>query len=127
MDWPLAPIPHVEEPRQTGEGGLGDLTLNPEPEDGLCCGRPSLRQPEPASLPGSLQALPSVAIPDEGHVRVPGIGRPMLLEIDQKVFPVAGEPVLLKVGQRKREAVVDADEGRNVRPEFGGEPLGYDD
>ena len=51
----------------------------------------------------------------------------MLLEIDQKVFPVAGEPVLLKVGQRKREAVVDADEGRNVRPEFGGEPLGYDD
>ena len=46
------------------------------------------------------------------------------MEINQKVFPVAGEPVLLKVGQRKREAVVDTDEGGGVPVEFLAEPLG---
>jgi hypothetical protein len=46
------------------------------------------------------------------------------MEINQKVFPVAGEPVLLKVGQRKREAVVDTDEGGGVPVEFLAEPFG---
>ena len=46
------------------------------------------------------------------------------MEINQKVFPVAGEPVLLKVGQRKRETVVDTNYGRGARREFLAEPFG---
>ena len=49
-DWPLAPVSQVEEPRQTGEGGLGDRTLNIKEEDRLGCRRPPFRQPEPIFL-----------------------------------------------------------------------------
>jgi hypothetical protein len=46
------------------------------------------------------------------------------MEVFQEVLPVAGEPVLLKVGEGEREGVVDADECGDVPVEFLAEPLG---
>jgi hypothetical protein len=46
------------------------------------------------------------------------------MEVLQEALPVAGESVLLKVSQRKREGVVDANDGRGVRREFFAEPFG---
>ena len=42
------------------------------------------------------------------------VGGPMVLEVIQEGRPVAGHAVLLEVGQRKREAVIDADDGRVI-------------
>jgi hypothetical protein len=47
-----------------------------------------------------------------------------VLEIEQEVRPVAGEPVLLKVSEGEREGMVDADDGRDVPVEFLAEPFG---
>src|ERR1035437_10929476 len=46
------------------------------------------------------------------------------MEINQKVFPVAGEPVLLEVGDGEGETVVDADYSGDVSVEFLAEPFG---
>lgn len=123
MNWAFAMFPEVQEPRQTGVGRCGDLAVHAESEDRLCSWRPSFRQPEPASVSGSLQAVSCVAIPDKGHVRAPFIGRPVVLEIDQEILPVAGEPVLFKVCQRKREGVVDADDGWRLAPKLVAQPF----
>jgi len=47
-----------------------------------------------------------------------------MMEIFEEALPVAGEPILLKVGEGEREGMVNADDGRCVRREFLAEPLG---
>jgi hypothetical protein len=124
MEWPLAPVPQVEEPRQTGECRFGDRTLNVEQEDRFGGRRPPFRQTEPSGLTHPLPAISHVAVPDEVNVDVRFVGRPMLLEIEQEVRPVSGKAVAVEVGDGEREAVVDADDGRGVRREFLAKPLG---
>jgi hypothetical protein len=46
------------------------------------------------------------------------VGRPMALEIVEKLLPVGWEIVKLKVPQRKRKAVVDADQSGNILGQF---------
>ena len=83
-----------------------------------------LRQSEPASLPSTLQATPRGVFSNKGHVRVRSICRPVVMEVLQEALPIAGEPVLLKVGEGEREGMVDADELGDVPVEFFTEPLG---
>src|ERR1035437_9560928 len=118
MDWPLTLLPEVEKPRKTGVRRGCNLALNAEAEDGLRGGRPSFCQPEPASFSGPPQATACRVFFDEAHVGVRRVGRPVVMEVFQEVLPVAGEPVLLKVGEGEREGVVDADERGDVRREF---------
>lgn len=65
-----------------------------------------------------------MVITNEGDISVPFVGRPVVMEIDQKIFPIAGESVPLEVGQREREGVVDADDGWNVVAKAVAEPFG---
>ena len=65
-----------------------------------------------------------MTIPHEGDVGVPFISRPVVLEINQEILPVVGEPIFLEVGQWERKGVVNADECGDVTVEFLTEPLG---
>ena len=123
MNWPLTPVSQVEEPRQTGERGLGHGALNVEKEDRLGCGRPPFGQAEPSGLTHSLRALSDVAVPYEVDVDVRFVGRPVFLEIEQEVRPVSWKAVLIEVLDGERESVVDPYDDRNVRSEFGAKPL----
>lgn len=116
-------FPQVEEPRQTRVRRCGDLALNAESEDGLRGRCPFFRYPKPASFTRPFQTAPGRVLSDEAHIRVSFVGRPVVMEVFQKVMPVTGESVLFKVGQRKREGVVDADNGGNVPVEFLAEPF----
>ncbi len=46
-----------------------------------------------------------------------------MMEVFEEAFPIAGESVLLKIGKREREGVVDADQSGDVPVEFNAEPL----
>ena len=98
MDWPLAPVPQVEEPRQTGERGFGDRALHIEKEDRFGNGRPPFGQAEPSVLAHPLAALSSTIVSNEVDKVAGLVGRPVSLEINQEGRPLAEQPVLLKVG-----------------------------
>ena len=68
--------------------------------------------------------MPDTAVPDEVYIGVRFVGRPVLLEIEQEVWPVWGKAMPVEVGDGEREAVVDADQGWDVRREFLAKPLG---
>src|ERR1035437_281899 len=123
MDRPIAPIPQVEQLRQTGERRFGDGTLHVEQEDRFGRGRPLFRQAEPSGLTHPLRAASDVAVPDEVDVDVRFVGRPMLLKIEQEVRPISWKAVLLEVFDGEREAVVDANDGRRVSREFLAKPF----
>ena len=59
------------------------------------------------------------AIADEIDIGVIVVGRPMALEIVEEGRPVGLEAMHLEIAQRKREAVVDADQRGHIL----GEPL----
>ena len=61
---------------------------------------------------------------DEVDIHVRFVSRPMLLEIEQEARPISRKAVAVEVGDGKREAVVNADDGRSVVGEFVAEPLG---
>ena len=124
VDWAFAVLPQVKEPRLTGMCRSGDLPLNAETEDRSGGRRPLFGDAEPASLTCALQAAPRGAVSKEAHVRVPGVGRPVVVEVFEEALPIAGESVFLEIGQRERERVVDADDGREVAVEFFAEPFG---
>lgn len=124
MDWPLAPVSQIKEPRQTGERGLGNGTLNVEAEDRFGGRRPPLRHPEPSVFAHPVPAIAHVAMPDEVDIHVRFVRRPVLLEVEQEVRPVSWKAVAVEVFHGERKAMVKADDGRDVSREFFAEPLG---
>src|ERR1019366_4136283 len=101
MKWPLALVRKVKEPRQTCERRFGDRALHVEQESRFRSGRPPFCQTEPTAVTNPVQAVSSPAVPDEVDKVAGVVGRPVSPEIDQEGRPVAGEPVLLKVGKRE--------------------------
>lgn len=59
------------------------------------------------------------ALAHEIDIGVIVVGRPMTLEIIEKGRPIGLEAMRLEIAQRKRKAMIDADQGRRVL----GEPL----
>ena len=78
-----------------------------------------LGQSSPARVAHSFRAVATQAIAHEIDVGVVFIGRPMALEIVEEGGPIGLEPMDLEIPQRKREAVVDADQRRSIL----GQPL----
>jgi len=69
-----------------------------------------LGQLSPLGIAHARRAIASQAIADEIHIGVVIVGWPMMLEVVEKGWPVRLEAMHLKIAERKREAVVDADQ-----------------
>ena len=68
--------------------------------------------------------LPCDAVAHELDIDVILIGRPMALEIVEEARPVGQQPVRLEIAQRKRKAVVDADQRGRIFGEPFHQPFG---
>ena len=89
--------------------GLSHLSWHVEMKNGLCSTSPLLCEPPPAGVSLSSRTMASRSEADKINVDMIFVGRPMLLEIIKKEWPVEQEPMLLEIAHRKGESVVDAD------------------
>ena len=76
------------------------------------------------ALPMRAAPLPTSAVADEIDVGVILVGRPMALEIVEEGGPVGLQSMRLEIAQRKREAVVDADQRGRVLGQPFHQPFG---
>ena len=72
--------------------------------------RALLSQPPPAGTAGARRPVAHETIADEIDIGVVIVGRPVALEIVEERGPVRLESMHLEIAQRKRKAVVDADQ-----------------
>jgi hypothetical protein len=85
----------VTKPRKAGVSGLRDLALDVEVEDGLGAARSNLGEASPSAITHPTLPVSVVAVPDEVHVEMIAVGRPVGLEIVEKRRPVWGKPMPL--------------------------------
>lgn len=91
--------------------GLRNRPLHIEVKDRL--GRPGsdLRQPPPAGISGSGITVTDGAVTHGINGDVIPVGWPVALEIVEEGFPFKGKMVTFKIAQRKREPVVNSNQG----------------
>ena len=89
-------------------GRLGDLALEVEVENRLGAAGPPLGEALPLSVARPDRGLAQLPVAHEVDVDVLAVGRPVALEVVEETVPVGEEVVLLEVGQREGEGVVDA-------------------
>ena len=107
------PLANETQPRNASVGGLSHCPLHIEVKNGFRATRTLLGQTTPAGTAHSLRGIADKTVADEIDVDVP-VGWPMPLEIVKKVRPVRFQAVRLEISNRKREAVVDTDQGRRI-------------
>ncbi|MFZ0459404.1 MAG: hypothetical protein WAM17_13355, partial [Rhodoplanes sp.] len=90
-------------------GGFRHRSLHIELENGLRATGTLLGQPPPAGMAHARRAVATQAVANEIDVDIL-VGRPMALEIVEEGGPVGLQAMPLEVAQRKRKAVVDADQ-----------------
>src|SRR5258708_31417978 len=120
---PLVPSDKAQ-PRDAGVGGFCDRALHIEMKDGFCAARALLGQTPPPGIPRARIAISAHTLANEIDIRVVFVGGPMLLEVVQERRPVRLEAVGLEIAQRKREAVVNADQRCRLFTQPRDEPFG---
>src|SRR2546428_6529331 len=122
---PATDLPTEEDqPRQPSVCRFGHGPLNVKMEDGLGCSGAHFSQPPPAWITGTCRSTADGALAHEIDVCMVSIRGPMMLEVVKECRPVMRQAVLLKVRQRKRESVVDADQRRSVLRKPQHQPFG---
>lgn len=116
-------VAQVAQPWKTGVGGLGHTSWDIEMKDRF---RPAshLGHPPPACVPPARCSVSMKAIPDEIDIHVVVMGWPVELKIIEKLRPVCGQAVSLKVAKRKGKRMVDPDERWRPVAKFEAKPLG---
>src|SRR5579883_3252854 len=90
----------------------------------LCASCTQLGQPPPVGSTHARRCIACDPLSHEVHIGVLFISWPMTLEIVEEYRPVRLEPICLEVAQRKREAVIDADNRSGWLGQPGDEPFG---
>ena len=117
------PLADEAQPRNPGMGGFCYRSLHVEMKHRFCAAGAFLGQPPPARVARARSAVAAYALANEIDVDVL-VGRPMPLEIVEERRPVGLEAMYLEIAQRKREAVVDADQRRCVFGQSLDKPFG---
>ena len=118
------PLADKAQPGNPGMGGFRDRPLHIEMENGFSATGAFLGQPPPASIAHARRAIARRALADKINVGVILVGRPMALEIVEEGGPIVLQSMHLEVAQRKRKAVVDADQRGQVLGQLVDQPFG---
>ena len=104
--------------------GFRHRPLYVELKDRFRAARAFLSQPPPAGIAHPRRTITHRALTYEINVGVILVSRPMALEIVEEGRPVGLQAMLLEVTQRKRKAVVDADQRGLVFGQLVYQPFG---
>jgi len=103
------PLANEAQPGNAGMSGFCHRALRVEVKDGFRSTGALLGQPPPAGVAHARCAITHRSFADEINIGVIAISWPVSLEIVEEGRSVRLETVRLKIAQRKRKAVIDAD------------------
>ena len=124
MDAGPEPLADIAQPGDAGMRGFRHRPLYVELKDRFRAARAFLSQPPPAGIAHPRRTITHRALTYEINVGVILVGRPMALEIVEEGRPVGLQAMHLEVAQRKRKAVVDADQRGRVLGQLVYQPFG---
>lgn len=123
MDSVSYPLSDVTQPGKAGMGGLGQRAghIKVKNRFGFAC--PNLGQTTPSRLAGSGRPVAGKTIPNEINIDI-FVGGPVALEVVEKYLPVRRYMMDLEISQRKREGVIDSNNGRLILEKPLDQPFG---
>ncbi|EME70274.1 hypothetical protein H261_08813 [Paramagnetospirillum caucaseum] len=75
---------------------------------------PFLSQSPPPSVAGAIRTIPHGTMPNEIDIDMIAVSGPMSMEIIKEGRPIRRQTMHFKISERKREAVIDANQGRHL-------------